>query len=144
MNPETCTTTPWPGGPRAAQGTDPAGNAAQSCQGITIRHLDQWDADPQGGSPAAGRILWVSLTHPRSLLGALLDEMSFEGAWLESAGQARIRLLGHGEHRIPAPLFHSPRSARAWLASELLARIPDPRDTPTRPGTPDAEDRLAA
>jgi hypothetical protein len=88
--------------------------------------LDRRDADPYVGAPAEGRILWVSLIHPRSLLGPLLDEMAFEGAWLEKDGQARIRLLGQGERRVAAPLFHSPESARLWLASELLKSASDP------------------
>jgi hypothetical protein len=98
-------------------------NLGDPAQGITIGHLDRRDAVE---SRAECRTLWVSLTNPRSLLGPLLDEMAFEGAWLETDGQARIQLVGQGEHRVATPLFHSPESARLWLESELLKRASDP------------------
>jgi hypothetical protein len=101
-------------------------NLGVTSRGITIRHLDCRDTDRQGGCANEGRTLWVSLIHPRSLLGPLLDEMLFEGAWLEKDGQARIRLLGQGERRVVAPLFHSPESARLWLESELMKSASDP------------------
>jgi hypothetical protein len=126
MNIDTCTTTQRSTEPHNPRASIPNLNLGVTSRGIAIGHLDRRDADPYVGAPAEGRILWVSLIHPRSLLGPLLDEMLFEGAWLEKDGQARIRLLGQGERRVAAPLFHSPDSARLWLASELLKSASDP------------------
>jgi hypothetical protein len=126
MNIDTCTTTQRSTEPHNPRASIPNLNLGVTSRGIAIGHLDRGDADPYVAAPAEGRILWVSLIHPRSLLGPLLDEMLFEGAWLEKDGQARIRLLGQGERRVAAPLFHSPDSARLWLASELLKSASDP------------------
>lgn len=133
MNLDTLTTTPCP-----------ASDPGSSRHGIRIGHLDDWQTAPQGGSPGEARILWVSLVDPRSLLGPLLDETSFEGAWLGPDGHARIRLAGMGETLTPAPLFHSPQSARAWLASQLSARFPDSQGPSTHTARPAVHDRLAA
>ncbi len=108
---------------------------------IAIEHLDRRDAVE---SPAESRTLWVSLFNPRSLLGPLLDEMAFEGARLETDGQARIRLLGQGERRVTAPLFHSPESARLWLASELLKSASDPAGLKTHDSPDAGTENLAA
>lgn len=126
MNIDTCTTTQWSAEPSSLHGTIPNHESGGTDRGLSIRHLDGREANPQGEPHPEGRILWVSLMNPRSLLGPLLDEMSFEGAWLEADGHARIRLLGQGEHRVAAPLFHSPESARLWLASELLKSASEP------------------
>lgn len=144
MNLDTCSTTQChdglPGTPAALSFPvpDPVGGS------IRIDCLDLGHAGLTSTGPLDGRVLWISLSHPAGLLGALLDETSFEGAWLETDGQARIRLAGSGETLIPAPLFHSPQSARAWLASELSSRIPDARGTTAHPATTGTEDSLAA
>jgi hypothetical protein len=104
----------------------PVLNLGGPSRGFAIGHLDRRDSDSHVEFPAEGRTLWVSLINPRSLLGPLLDEMAFEGAWLETDGLARIRLRGHGERRVTTPLFHSPESARLWLATELLETASDP------------------
>ena len=109
--------------PHSPHESIPVLNLGGPSRGIAIGHLDRRDAVE---SPAEGRTWWVSLINPRSLLGPLLDEMAFEGAWLETDGQARIRLRGHGERRVTTPLFHSPESARLWLATELLKSASDP------------------
>ena len=105
--------------------------------GPVIRQLDLSVGDAHGDLPAETRTLWVSLTHPRLLLGHLLDETTFEGVWIEADGRARIRLQGQGERTVPTPLFHSPEAARAWLASELLQQVADSHDPGTHdfPGT---------
>jgi len=109
--------------PHSPHESIPVLNLGGPSRGIAIGHLDRRDAVE---SPAECRTLWISLISPRSLLGPLLDEMAFEGAWLETDGQARIRLRGHGERRVTTPLFHSPESARLWLATELLKSASDP------------------
>ena len=111
--------------------TPPRPEGSGEPRGIRIGHLDRTGPVPRDEPHPGDRILWVSLRPPRSLLGWLLDERSFEGAWLEKDGQARIRLRGQAERVIPTPLFHSPEAARAWLTSELLKSAADPgcRDT---------------
>ena len=96
--------------------------------GIIIQHLDLGECGAHGNHSAQGRTLWVSLMNPRSLLGPLLDERAFEGAWLERDGRARIRLRGQSERPVATPLFHSPAAARSWLASELLKQLADAHD----------------
>lgn len=108
-----------------------------------IRPLDLVAGETETPDQPGARVLWVSLAHPGSLLGALLDEASFEGAWLEADGHARIRLADSGETRFPAPLFHSPETARAWLASELEARLTSPHG-PAGAGMPGHPESLAA
>jgi len=144
MNIDTCTTKQRSTESRNPHGLIPDPILGSSSQGIAIGDLDRRDADPHVGFPAEGRILWVSLINPRSLLGPLLDEMSFEGAWLEKDGQARIRLLGQGERRVATPLFHSPDSARLWLASELLKSAADPSGLKFHDSTDADSENLAA
>ncbi len=127
LNAET-TTTPWTELPQMAPGLIPTYPAEFAPPGIVIQHLDLGEQDTHGSAPAEGRTLWVSLTHPRSLIGHLLDETTFEGAWIEADGLARILLQRQGERTVPTPLFHSPEAARAWLASELLKQVADPHD----------------
>ena len=121
-----------------ADTTTPRPDGSGEPRGIRIGHLDRTDPAPQSEPNPGDRILWVSLRPPRSLLGWLFDERSFEGAWLERNGQAQIRLWGQPERGIPTPLFHSPEAARTWLTSELLKSAADP-------GCPDtAPENLAA
>lgn len=144
MNLDTCTTTQWSAEPSSLHGMIPHHESGGTDRGLSIRHLDGREANPQGESHPEGRILWVSLMNPRSLLGPLLDEMSFEGAWLEADGHARIRLLGQGERRVPAPLFHSPDAARRWLASELLKSASGPGGLGFQDSPDAGPERLAA
>jgi hypothetical protein len=83
MNLETCTTAQRSAEIHSPRGKIPTREPGVGSRGITIRHLDRRDTDPHRGCPAEGRTLWVSLINPRSLLGPLLDEMSFEGTGLK-------------------------------------------------------------
>ena len=76
---------------------------------------------PDAGVVPGGRVLWTSLVPPSRVLGQLLDESSFEGAWLVDNRFARIRLAGSVED-VPAPAFASDAAARAWLGRELARR----------------------
>jgi len=127
--------------PHSPHESIPVPNLGCPSRVIAIEHLDRRDAVE---SPAECRTLWVSLINPRSLLGPLLDEMAFEGAWLETDGQARIRLLGQGERRVAAPLFHSPESARLWLATELLEIASNPAGLKTHDSPDAGAENLAA
>jgi hypothetical protein len=130
--------------PHQPLGSIPTPPKAVAPPGIVIRHLDLRDSGATGDVSAHGRTLWVSLMNPRSLLGPLLDETAFEGAWLERDGRARIRLQGQGDRPVATPLFHSPESARSWLASELLRQVADPHDQGIHNATGTIPESLAA
>lgn len=138
------TTTQRPNGLHSSQGSISTGGPGSAHRDLSIGHLDLRDAGSQGEIYPEGRVLWVSLINPRSLLGPLLDEMSFEGAWLETDGQARIRLLGQSERRVSTPLFHSPETARQWLASELLKSASGPGGLGFQDSPDAGPERLAA
>ena len=107
--------------------------------------LDRPDA---GGEGAAGgndgvmeRDAWVSLGHPVRWAGGLLDEASFEGAWMEEGGTACFRVGGRTS-RAAAPALGSQDEVRRWLA-ERLAALRDGTHAEA-PGATDGRDAMAA
>lgn len=83
--------------------------------------LDSPDAGAGGGDEGVVEWdAWVSLGHPRGLAGELLDEASYEGAWMEDGGTCCFR-VGGVTSRAVVPAVGSQDEARGWLAGRLAA-----------------------
>lgn len=93
---------------------------------IVIRNLDRPGPFPETEADDA-RTLWVCLSAPTSVAGALLMPGEFEGAWLDGGRMAWFRIGGATLGPFRVPDGPGPETARDWLTGELARQVPGAR-----------------